>query len=305
MDMQICPHCGVCVTATAEGTCPTCDRSLLKSTSSPDNGNALKTLRASVFQGAMFCPGVGFAGLGWRRTAVGAYLANLIALLFCGWLIIAPKPCMFWVVVAMLAILLPLWIYELVLVQRAKCLHPPVSALFRRRSLATGLFCLGAVFVLVGLVTRYQSFTMAGNGMSPTLPNGGRLTIARKVDPDRLRAGLVIAFKNPSKSAWGKPGWIVIARILAVPGDKLSIRHDRYFINGNANAPAKSDGPRPIALEIPPAPSTAEVPGSCYFVVQDDAKAFDSRTFSWITISDIVSTELYRMTWQRPLDKLE
>jgi hypothetical protein len=139
MEMQICPHCGVCVAVTTADTCPSCRRSFQEPPSTADNGHEPKTLRGNILKETIVCPGVGFAGLGWRRIAVAAYLASLTAVLLCGWLIIAPGPWALLAVVVMLTVTILLWFGELLLVVRAACLCPADAKLLRRPGPGRGI----------------------------------------------------------------------------------------------------------------------------------------------------------------------
>lgn len=305
MELQTCPRCGVRVVATSEATCPSCRRSFQEPLIVATHEQDPKTTRIATLLWALLCPGVGFANLGYRRMALLQYLANVGTLLLCGWLLFAPGLQITCTVAVMFAAILLLSLAELLVVWRARQRCTASSFLTWRQWVAAAVLWCGGIVVLVGLVTGYRSFIIAADGMSPTVLKGERILAARKVKADHLRNGSPIVFKNSAKSAWGKPGWIVVARILAVPGDKLYIQDGSYHVNGASRAPAESATRRPMALEIPQSPSVIEVPRGCYFVVQDKPEAFDSRTLSWAHEGNIISTELYLMNWRRLLEKLE
>jgi signal peptidase I len=114
------------------------------------------------------------------------------------------------------------------------------------------------------------------------------------VDPERLSRGTVILYRLSSHSAWGTAGWLVVSRILAVPGDRLSIREGQYLVNGESGPPVAETGQHAPVIQVPLAPAALTVPENCYFIVQDDpANGLDSRVLSWVEASDITSTSLY------------
>src|SRR5205823_1057502 len=76
---------------------------------------------------------------------------------------------------------------------------------------------------VVLLFTRLGSLQMAGSGMSPTLEMGERILYEKRVESALLRHGTVIVYRLSDRSAWSGPGSLTISRILAVPGDQLSV----------------------------------------------------------------------------------
>jgi signal peptidase I len=158
------------------------------------------------------------------------------------------------------------------------------------------------IFCAVLLVARFGTFKMAGTGMLPTFENSERLIYEKRVEPERLKGGAIIAYRTSDKSSWGEAGWIVIARILAVPGDRLSIRNNTYVVNGKTG-PAVADTDRyKLALSVPQEPETLVVPEGCYFVVQDSPTGgFDSQVLSWAETKEVVSTQIYYLGFDRGL----
>jgi signal peptidase I len=149
--------------------------------------------------------------------------------------------------------------------------------------------CLGIALVL--LLTRFGSVQLAGSGMAPTLGKGERAVYHRRVDPERLNRGTVILYRLSSHSAWGTAGWLVVSRILAVPGDRLSIREGQYLVNGESGPPVGETGQYAPVIQVPLAPAALTVPENRYFIVQDDpANGLDRRV---VEASDVTSTSLY------------
>jgi signal peptidase I len=130
--------------------------------------------------------------------------------------------------------------------------------------------------------------------MSPTLEKGERILYHKRANARPFQRGTIIVYKLSPNSAWGQPGWLVISRILAIPGDRLSIQDGKYLVNGELGAAVAETGTYAPVVAIPTGPEAAMVPEDCYFIIQDSPqKSFDSRVLSWVKKEDIVSTELY------------
>jgi signal peptidase I len=101
----------------------------------------------------------------------------------------------------------------------------------------------------------------------------------------------VVFFRTSPDAAWGQGGDLIVARILAIPGQEFSIEGDHYLVNGKRIVPVSALGRYRPALEIPPAPQALTIPAGCYFVVQDNPQnSFDSRVLSWAKETDLVGT---------------
>jgi signal peptidase I len=148
----------------------------------------------------------------------------------------------------------------------------------------------------------FGSLFLAGPGMSPTLEKGELVVYHKRVFDDRLVPGRVIVYKSSDRSAWGDPGLIVISRILAVPGDRLSLQGTKYMTNGQAGPVIGPTGKYTPVISIPQDPEAIQIPEDSYFIVQDSpAGGFDSRILSWVLRKDIVSTDLYYLRADRLL----
>jgi signal peptidase I len=137
----------------------------------------------------------------------------------------------------------------------------------------------------------FDRVKLAEDGMSPTLEKGELAIYEKRVDPKRLERDAVIVFRVSTRSAWGEPGWLVISRILARPGDRLSIRGQRYLINGREGPRVPSTRPYEPVVHVPSVPDVLTIPDGCYFVIQD--RGFDSRVLALVETGDIVSARLY------------
>jgi signal peptidase I len=204
-------------------------------------------------------------------------------------------------VVALLA-----WLAELVVVRRGQ-IFPGT-----RGFLVGGLILPIIVMGLVtggGIVFAYRSFghvVMAGSGMSPTIEKGDDLHYSKRIDWNRVKRGSLIVFKNSPNSRWGEAGWIVVSRILAMPGDSISIKGGHYVVNGEQAGLIATTGKFDLAIDIPTAPQATIVPEGCYFMVQDNStNSFDSRVLSWARKEDLLSARVWRFNKERFFQPVE
>jgi signal peptidase I len=241
---------------------------------------------------SMLLPGSGFAFLGYGGLAILGYAtmflvtASIVAV--CFW----PVPVTFWLVVGILVFLCAYSSIEYVATNRWEIREPDGSA---GRSPSDAVI-LGTTVIIAALIgssifLKFGALQIAGKGMAPAVLEGERVLYHKPVDPEGLvRSGLV-TFDLSKESAWGGPGVLVIARILAVPGDTLSKRDSHYLVNGKPGPEVSPTERGPLPLEIPEDPGSILVPPDCYFVIQEQpAKALDSQTFSWIRKGDLIST---------------
>jgi signal peptidase I len=156
---------------------------------------------------------------------------------------------------------------------------------------------VGLVGVLVICFLNIGSLRIGGQGMAPTLLSGDMLLYRSHVFREDLRPGHLVFFRTSADSAWGNGGDLVVARILAIPGDELSVQGGHYLVNGKRTVPASPLGKFRPSLEIPQAPKALTVLPGCYFVVQDDLQnSFDSRVLSWAKESNLVATRAIVLT---------
>jgi signal peptidase I len=257
-------------------------------------------LRKKAVARSWLCPGAGFALVGQHRVAWLSYAAPFAGLAACVWLAVEPEGLALGILAAAFLAGLVLWVGEQVACRKAALRTPrPRFLTGGFLPVATVLVWLAGVGMVVLVITFYGTLAVGGSGMSPTLEWGERLVYHRRVEPDQLRRGGIILYHVPPKSSWGEPGSLVVSRILAVQGDRLSIHNARYVLNGVPGPLAASAGGLPIVLPVPLAPHTVTVPRGCFFVVQDSPiGAFDSRVLSWVRREDVVSTNLYYLSGQ-------
>lgn len=220
---------------------------------------------------------------------------------------VMPTPGRFWLTIGLGAFGIGMWFAEMIFT------HTEIATTFN----APGDFpwhWLGAVLMwsLIGglafvVVTSYRLFVV-GPEMEPLLREGRFLGVRMHVDPENLAPGKLILFRLDANNQRSEPGRLALGRIVAVPGDSLAIRNDRYFVNGEFGLPASQTGAHHVPIVIPAFPETIKVPPNCYFVTQDSPKhGLDSRVLSWARRAEIVSTQFVVLdSWrlQRPIEEL-
>lgn len=265
-----------------------------------------RPLRTKAVRRSWACPGAGFALLGRDRFAVSTYLTSLATLGAAAWLSIEPGATALWAALSLLGLATALWVAEQFAVKKLTPRTPKPRFLVRGFFVASAAGWLAAALLLVLLFTRFGSLQLAGSGMSPTLEKGERVLYEKRVEPERLRRGTIIVYRVSDRSAWGEPGWLVISRILAVPGDQLSVRSGKYLVNGETGPAVAETGRYTPVLQIPFAPETLTLPDNRFFVVQESPTGgFDSRVLSWVETGEIVSARLYYLSGRGVLKPVE
>jgi signal peptidase I len=170
--------------------------------------------------------------------------------------------------------------------------------------------CLGAytavAAVLVLLVLQVRPWVVPGDGMAPSIAEGTLLLRHRSTGRPDMAPGRSVAFRVPEGTAGWRPGDILLARVLAGPGDRLAVREGRYEVNGRSGPAVSEAGGRTVVLVVPLAPDTLTVPDDCWFVTPDNPQAApDSRVLGWVRPGDVVATRFLRVTWPGGLKEVE
>jgi signal peptidase I len=249
--------------------------------------------RARAASRSWICPGSGFAQIGHAPAAIAMYGVSLGVLPVLVWFASDPSAASLWTTVAMLVVYGFLWFGEQIAARRAKLGPSGPAVLVSGYVAASAVMWLAYAAGLILLLASFGGLRMGGAGMSPTIEMGERLVYHKHVDWRRVQPGAVVVYRNPEGSAWGQPG-LIISRILAGPGDKLSIQDAHYVVNGTAGPRVADAGRFKTVVDVPSAPKTLTVPEGSYFVVQDSPTGgIDSRVLSWVRTGDIVSSRLW------------
>jgi len=252
---------------------------------------------ANAIGRSWFCPGAGFALLGRDRLAIATYLVSLGAVGSLGWLIRAPGAISLWATLGLICASGGLWLAEQVVCRLLSPRAPKPRFLVEGFRVAGALGWFATAAVLALFLARFGSAQVAGDGMSPTLEKGERLLYEKRVNPAHVGRGAVIVYRLSDRSDWGEPGMLMIARILAVPGDQLSIRDGKYLVNGEESQSVAGTGSHAHVIPIPSAPRTLTLPANRFYVVQDSPdRGLDSRVLSWVEMDEIEGARLYLMS---------
>ncbi len=254
-------------------------------------------LRKKAVMRSWVCPGAGFALIGKRGYATAAYVASLSILPVVAWIAFRPNSTSLWTIITITVVISVLWLAEQAAIKKATHVTKVPSFLNRGFILCTCAFWLAAFLALGLFITSFGSLKMAGSGMMPTLEESERLFDHKLIDVESIKPGAIVVYRNAEDSAWGQPGWLVISRILAGPGDNIAIQNGKYVVNGTTGSPVAEIGRYDLVLKIPDFPNTILVPPDCYFIVQDSPSlGLDSRALSWVRTKSIVGSRLWYLS---------
>jgi signal peptidase I len=264
--------------------------------STTDQTSSMFALRQTARGRAWVCPGAGFAMLGHSQAAFWTYATSILSLLAALVAVFVTTSVTVGVAVLLLCLSTVLWIAEITTTYSAWPAEATVPAASHGYRFAAAVLWLLILLLAAGLWSSFRVLQVGGNGMSPQLHDGDRVVYRRRVDHTALKPGQIVLFELDRDSKIAEPGTYVLGRILAKPGDALSLRDDTYYVNGRAERRAAPTQPYPTALDIARYPRTIVVPIDCYFVVQDSPDAgLDGRVLSWVDFESIVSTELFQL----------
>lgn len=282
--------------------------SLLEDPRSPTHAIAADEprLRARARRRAWFCPGAGWALLGHSRRATTTFLLYFGLLAALSWLIVSWRPAALWLTIAALVVTLIAWLGEISAVKRATIRPGQPGWLARRFWSATALTWAASLAIPGFMALEFGRTDITGAGMAPALDEGERVLFRRRIDPADLHAGAVVLFRLPPQARLGEPGMLLVGRLLAVPGDTLSVRNEKYVVNGETTDYLADKKIAIPAVDVPRWPETLRVREGRYFVVQDSPRpGIDSRLLSWIYDRDLVSARLIHVSRRQLFQPVE
>lgn len=229
-------------------------------------------------------PGMGALWLAFSLFTIGT----------CAFAILKPTRASVLLAIACITVALLLYVIEMIAVRKLAVRVSTRSILQRMFiPLAVTQFALAGIVGIVLVRTTGGTLRLHGRGMSPTLPPGARLIYLKHAPASELAVGHLIFFRVNPQNTWTKQPALVVARILAAPGDQLSQTEGRYSVNGNIRHDVASFGKYTRAIVVPESPNSLMVPPDCFFVVQDNpANSLDSQVLSWVRGGDIISTDI-------------
>ncbi len=139
----------------------------------------------------------------------------------------------------------------------------------------------------------FESFQVQGYSMLPTLHNNDRVLVNKLAfDIGKPKTGEIVVFQSPVNP---KQDWI--KRVIATPGETVSIKNSVVYINGK-KYPEPFLKYRHVAKYYPP----VKVPPGHIFVLGDNRPiSYDSRYFGMLSESRIRG-QAFLIWW--PLNRL-
>jgi signal peptidase I len=258
-----------------------------------------KSLRRDARWRPMVLPGAGFALLGYPAAALVSFALAAVFLASTVIVSFAPSAPAAWLSLVSLIGAALLWTVEYVVVS-----HLPVrtegaeSVVSRHFGAACAVTYVGLIAASACVIINFGTLVVAGEGMAPVVYPGERMVYHKRAGAADLVKGALVAFRVSPDSSWARDGSVVIARILAVPGNDMAIRDGHYQVNGvDTGVEVATVGSSSVVVDVPDAPARIAVPPDCFFVVQEQpAKALDSRTLSWARRDKIVGTRLWLLS---------
>ncbi len=165
-----------------------------------------------------------------------------------------------------------------------------------RRQIPDGVLAAAAAAVLVFVVRAMaiQPYNVTSGSMAPTLDRGDAVLVNRLVYRLRPpRRGDVIVFRYPQDE-----GWSFVKRVVGVPGDVVSARDGRLWVNG---APVTEPFAIPAGTGGGPALSVdpRRIPPGQLFVLGDNpGPSLDSRFWGPVDERNVIGSA-FLVYWSR------
>jgi signal peptidase I len=254
------------------------------------------TIRKTARLRSSFLPGTGFALLGYPFAASIGLIFAALAIARLVLVSFSPSTREVWLASGSMLLVIFFWLVEFIIVGHIAIRPSGESAFVSRHIVWACVLAYSATILAAGcLVLNFGAFQMRGEGMLPIVYPGERILYHKRVDQAELVRGRVLTFLISPDSSWGHHGDVVLARILAAPGDTIAIRAGHYEVNGKRSGVEVSPvGQLPVVVDVPEVPEKLSVPRDGYFVVQEQpSRALDSRTISWARREDVLATKLW------------
>jgi signal peptidase I len=258
-----------------------------------------KAIRRDARWRSVILPGAGFALLGYPLAAGVCFALTAVFVAATVVVSFAPGALAAWLALGSLVSAVLFWTVEYIAVNQVPIRPSGAHSLVSRRF---GVICTlayaGVIAASACIVLNFGTLIVVGDGMIPVVYPGERIVYHKRVTAADRIAGALVAFRVSPQSSWGREGAVVIARILAVPGDKIAVRDGHYQVNGaDTGVEVAAVDRYPIVIDVPDAPGQIVAPPDCFFVVQEQlSDALDSRTLSWARRNDVVGTRLWLLS---------
>lgn len=152
-------------------------------------------------------------------------------------------------------------------------------ALHRRLWLVAGLVVALAASRHFALGT----FSISGDSMVPALRDGDHIAVNRLAylvhDP---APGEVVVFDRPASSLGSSTVTLLVKRVVAIPGDRVSLRPDGVWVNGRHLPDTET-----VTGRVTLAMDAIVAPGRVFVLGDNRPRSQDSRTFGTIPVTAI------------------
>lgn len=251
---------------------------------------------------SLLVPGAGLWELGLVGPGWVCYGVAIATLACCGALALFACTVTFWAAVASLVAYLVAGTVEYAVIGRAvpRDRQPPP----RQFRMALMTLLAGFAAVLLALIRYDGRMVMEGGAMAPQVREGDWLFFSKFLPTWGLERGTMVAFAV--EQARGREAGM--ARVIALPGDRIGREGGRYVINGRMS-PFQVQGflTRTPELTVPYHPESIEVPPGKYYVVMDDVTGgTDSQELGWISAEQIISSRMLlfsRRAWAKSVNQ--
>ncbi|MBE0541274.1 MAG: signal peptidase I [Verrucomicrobia bacterium] len=248
-------------------------------------------LRQKARRWTWYCPGAGYAIIGQGKPACAALAISFIAAICALSFALLPSEFTLKLFAVALLVAAVSWLIEYMSIGRVEIGQQPAPWWSRFGKVVLMFFgCLGLA-ILVSFVLNVGYMRLRGSGMMPTVLPGERFVFSKRLNQNDLERGKLVIFRTSTTSAWGQGGDVVVARLLALPGDRIAIEEDHYVVNERKASRLGRTGKLHPVVQIPSVPDSATVAPGSYFVVQDNPEqSYDSRVLSWAQLDKIIGT---------------
>lgn len=135
----------------------------------------------------------------------------------------------------------------------------------------------------------YTTFRIASMSMAPTLVTGDFILVRTSASVSKsLKSGALIVFRFPRNRAVS-----FVSRVAGGPGDKLSIKDGKVYLNGNVIREPYLDAQPPIenfSLTM----DEITIPAEHFFVLGDNRdNSNDSRFWGLLPLDDVIGQVVY------------
>lgn len=139
-------------------------------------------------------------------------------------------------------------------------------------------------FIFYTYLSGHPNFKIMGRSMAPTYNQGAYVLTDKYKTTLPLERGDVIVFQNPLK-----PSTVMINRVIAIPGDKFSVKDGVVYLNGTRLEENYANDSQTEPGKFIKENEELTIPDDEYLVMGDNRPhSLDSRSFGLISENSVV-----------------